>query len=87
MTKNLTLLTYPSTVCEPGPDGHCAICSDEGIPGQVLEIRPNNLALVELPSGQLEIALDLLDNVQIGDQLLIHAGVAIATLENENNVF
>ena len=81
MTKNLTLLIPPSIVCEPGPDGHCAICADEGIPGRVLEIRPNNLALVEMPSSQIEVALDLIDNVQIGDQLLIHAGVAIAELE------
>jgi hypothetical protein len=67
--------------CEPGPDGHCSICSDEGIPGRVIALRPNEMALVEMDNSQQEVALDLIENVQVGDRLLVHVGVAIARLE------
>lgn len=67
--------------CIPNADGSCAICADEGIPGQVLELRPFNMALVQMPTTEQEVALDLLDDVQVGDRLLVHVGVAIAKLE------
>lgn len=82
MTEKLAFPLTSTLVCEPGPDGHCAICSDEALPGQVLEIRPNQIALVQMETVQLEIALDLVENVQTGERLLIHAGVAIAKLED-----
>jgi D-sedoheptulose 7-phosphate isomerase len=67
--------------CTPGPDGRCAICSDEGVPGRVLEVRSGNMALVEMPTGPQEVALDLVEDVRVGDRLLIHVNVAIASLE------
>ncbi len=70
-------------VCTPSPDGRCSICADEGLPGRVLELRPGNLALVEMPGGPQEVALDLLDDVKTGERLLVHLGVAIARLEAE----
>ena len=82
MIEHLSHLSNPTIVCDPGPDGYCAICSDEGKPGRVLELLPDNLALVQTDSGQEEVALDLFDNIQIGDHLLIHVGVAIAQLED-----
>lgn len=68
-------------ICIPDENGHCAICADEGVPGQVVALRPFNMALVQLPTGDQEVALDLLDAVQVGDRLLVHAGVAIARLD------
>ena len=68
--------------CIPDAEGHCSICSDEGIPGQVLALRPFNMALLEMPTGEQEVAIDLIDNVQIGDVLLIHIGFAIARIES-----
>lgn len=69
--------------CISGPDGSCSICADEGLPGQVLELRPFDMALVALPEGEQEVALDLVENVQVGDQLLVHVGVAIAKINHE----
>jgi hydrogenase assembly chaperone HypC/HupF len=71
----------PLPVCTPGPDGRCALCADEGLPGQVLELRPDNLGWVQLAAGPQEVALDLLEQVQVGDWVLVHLGVAIARLE------
>jgi hydrogenase assembly chaperone HypC/HupF len=70
-------------VCTPGPDGRCSICADEGLPGRVLELRPDQMALVELPGGAQEVATDLVENVQVGEWLLVHLGFAIARWQNE----
>lgn len=75
--------TTATPFCIPGPEGSCAICADEGLPGQVLELRPFNMALVALSEGEQEVALDLVENVQVGDQLLVHVGVAIAKINDE----
>lgn len=68
-------------ICIPDAHGHCPVCADEAIPGRVLALRPFNMALVEMPQAQQEVALDLIDDAQVGDQLLVHAGVAIAKIE------
>jgi hydrogenase assembly chaperone HypC/HupF len=47
----------------------------------VIALRPNEMALVEMDNSQQEVALDLIENVQVGDRLLVHVGVAIARLE------
>jgi len=70
-------------VCTPGPDGRCALCSDEGLPGQVLELRPGGLAWVQLAAGPQEVALDLVEGVQVGEWVLVHLGFAITRLEGE----
>jgi hydrogenase maturation factor len=70
--------------CVPDAEGHCSICSDEGIPGRVLALRPFNMALLQMPTGELEVAIDLIDNVQIDDVLLVHVGVAITRICNED---
>lgn len=80
-TLNLDIANAP--LCIPDEHGHCAICSDEGIPGRVLALQPYNMALLAMPTGEQEVAIDLVDDVQIGDELLVHVGVAIAKISNE----
>ncbi len=68
--------------CIPSPDGHCITCSDEALPAQVVALqREQAVATVEAEGERLEVATDLLDDVVIGDVLLVHAGVALARLE------
>lgn len=67
--------------CTPGPDGHCALCADEGLPGQVLALQDDNMALVAMAGGQQAVALDLVEEAQVGDWVLVHLGFAIARLE------
>ena len=58
-------------------DGHCVTCSDEGVPLRVVEIREGSLALCEDGS---EVMTDLVAPVAPGDELLVHAGVALTVL-------
>jgi hydrogenase maturation factor len=56
-------------------EGHCITCSDEGVPMRVVELRGPALALCD---GDVEVMTDLVGEVDAGDELLVHAGVAIA---------
>jgi hydrogenase maturation factor len=56
-------------------EGHCVTCSDEAVPMRVLEVRPGATALCD---GDVEVMTDLVGEVAQGDELLVHAGVAIA---------
>jgi hydrogenase maturation factor len=59
-------------------DGHCVTCSDEGVPMRVVEVRDGGLAVCD---GEVEVMTDLVGAVSAGDDVLVHAGVAIARLE------
>ena len=57
-------------------DVHCVTCSDEGVPMRVVEVS-ESLAVCE---GGLEVMTDLVGEVETGDELLVHAGVALVKL-------
>jgi hydrogenase maturation factor len=66
--------------CEAVP-GHCITCGDEGVAMRVVEAGDPS-ALCRDPAGEgHEVAIDLVAPVQIGDEVLVHAGVAIRRLE------
>jgi hydrogenase expression/formation protein HypC len=52
------------------------------IPLEVKEIK-DNLAKVSIGSTLREVYLDLMDEVKIGDFVLVHAGFAIEKLDKE----
>jgi hydrogenase maturation factor len=56
---------------------HCVTCSDEGVPMRVVDVRPGALALCE---GDVEVMTDLVGEVAPGDEVLVHAGVALVRL-------
>jgi hydrogenase expression/formation protein HypC len=56
-------------------DGHCVTCSDQAVPMRVLAVCGRNTALCD---GGIWVMIDLLDRVDVGDVLLVHAGTAIA---------
>ena len=56
---------------------HCITCSDEGVPMRVLEIGGDGVAVCE---GEVEVMTELVGPVEAGDELLVHAGVALAKL-------
>jgi hydrogenase maturation factor len=71
--------------CEADPD-HCITCGDEGIPMRVLRVdRVSCLAICvkpgSEPQGGAEVAIDLVEPVVRGQTLLVHAGVALANLD------
>lgn len=64
--------------CE-GHDG-CITCSDEGIPMQVVELREDDALCLDENGEAHDVAIDLVEPVQTGSRVLVHAGVAIGAL-------
>ncbi|MGA7732298.1 MAG: HypC/HybG/HupF family hydrogenase formation chaperone [Chloroflexia bacterium] len=57
---------------------HCATCSDEALPARVLATdEASSMAVVELQGATTEVDISLVDNVEPGDTLLVHGGVAL----------
>jgi hydrogenase maturation factor len=56
---------------------HCITCSDEGLPMRVLEAKGDGLAICE---GGVEVMTALVGKVETGDELLVHAGVALVRI-------
>jgi hydrogenase maturation factor len=55
-------------------EGHCVTCSDEALPMRVTEVREDGIAVC----GDAEVLTALVGEVEPGDELLVHAGAAIA---------
>ena len=66
-----------------GPEGHCITCSDDGVSMRVtgMDAREDLAVCVGDDGGSSKVAVDLVGPVSPGDVVLVHAGVAIARLE------
>lgn len=53
-----------------------------GLPAKVLSIDGNN-STVEMMGVSSTISIELLENVKVGDFVLVHAGCAIQVLDEE----
>ncbi len=53
-----------------------------GVPAKILEVR-DSAAVVELGGVRREISLMLIDDVSVGEWVIIHAGFAIEKLSEE----
>ncbi len=63
-------------------DGHCVTCADEAVPMRVIEARGDGLANCAGEDGATTtVMIDLVGPVAPGDELLVHAGTAIARLQ------
>jgi hydrogenase maturation factor len=58
---------------------HCITCGDDGTPMRVLRIK-DDLALCEDEAGSHHTVELALVDAGAGDQVLVHAGVALVTL-------
>lgn len=68
----------PTPACTPDEEGHCSLCGDDAIRAVVFGIdTPTAMAWVRTDGSTHVIATDLLDNVRIGDVVLVHQGFAI----------
>ena len=57
-------------------DDACITCGDVAVQARVVALNNGN-ATIEKDGAQEDVAIDLVEGVQIGDQLLCHAGVAL----------
>ncbi len=53
------------------------------IPVQVTEVLPDNMAKVTLDGVSKLISTALIDDVQLGDYLVLHVGYALAKIDPE----
>ncbi|RIX44111.1 MAG: HypC/HybG/HupF family hydrogenase formation chaperone [Rhodocyclales bacterium GT-UBC] len=53
------------------------------IPAQVVELRDGDNALVDLAGVKKEISLSLVENVAVGDYVIVHVGYALNKLDPE----
>ncbi len=51
------------------------------IPTRVVELLPDNQALVELGGVRKAISLELVDEVAVGDYVIVHVGYALTRLD------
>jgi D-sedoheptulose 7-phosphate isomerase len=57
----------------------CVTCGDVAVEARVVALH-NGSALIEKDGAREEVAVELLDQVEVGDRLLCHAGVALERL-------
>ena len=63
-------------------DDVCITCGDVAVPVRVVQLLPNDLAVVEVEGHVEEISVALV-TATVGATLLVHAGEAIARVEPE----
>ena len=53
------------------------------LPVKVIELAPGDTAIVDLGGVRKEISLALLDDVNVGDYVILHVGYALSKLDPE----
>ena len=54
-----------------------------GIPAKVTEIDESNLGKIDYLGTKIKVNLALVENVEVGDWVIVHAGYAISKLNEE----
>lgn len=53
------------------------------IPARLVELRPNDQAMVDLGGIRKEISIALVSDVHVGDYVIVHVGHAIGVIDPE----
>lgn len=70
--------------CNYTSDGHCITCSDEAVLVRVIHIdEATQLAQVKVQEKIEEIDISLVDGLAPGDYVLVHGGVALERVTQE----
>ena len=64
----------------------CITCGDHAVEAHVAEVR-GATAVIEKDGAREEIAIDLVEDVQVGDTVLCHAGAALEKVESDPTDF
>jgi len=68
--------------CVPDAHGYCSTCSDEALPARVTELNEDQFtALVEINGRSAEVDVSLIDDIAVGQHVLVHGGVAIGLVD------
>jgi D-sedoheptulose 7-phosphate isomerase len=64
----------------------CITCGDHAVEARVAEVR-GATAVIEKDGAREEIAIDLVEDVKVGDTVLCHAGAALEKIESDPTDF
>ena len=53
------------------------------LPARIVELRENEFGVVDLGGVCKEISLAMVDDVQVGDYVIVHVGYALSKLDTE----
>ncbi|MCV7340679.1 sedoheptulose 7-phosphate isomerase [Mycobacterium haemophilum DSM 44634] len=77
---------HPGLLTERADGAHatCVTCSDEGRMGEIVlqPIEPTGPALVRTATGEQWVDVSMLSQIAVNDLVLVHAGAAIARLDD-----
>ena len=79
MSEKDLMLTGSCTLDHDG----CVVCSDAGIPVQVLSVSGDDALCEDADGNRAQIAIELVAPVEVGEILLTHGGVAIGRVATE----
>jgi len=51
------------------------------VPAEIVEIRPGDKAIADIGGVRQEISLGLVENVAVGDYVIVHVGFALQRLD------
>lgn len=79
---------HPGLLQEPdgGADDVCITCADEGRVAEVMASREADAVTVRTATGLEVVDASLVEDVGVGDLLVVHAGIAIARVETAGSV-
>jgi hydrogenase maturation factor len=75
----------PDSYCTLDHDG-CIVCSDAGIPLQVVSIEGDDALCEDAAGNRTEIAVHLVAPVKTGEIVLTHGGDAIAKVQKADKL-
>ena len=60
--------------------GGCVVCADAGLPMRVVALDGDDALCEDAAGNRMQVAVELVTPVRVGDALLTHGGVAIGRL-------
>ena len=54
-----------------------------GLPGRIVTIK-DGMAVIDASGAKREISTELIENLEPGDYVMVHAGIAIAKIQEED---
>lgn len=54
-----------------------------GLPGQIVTMK-DGMAVIDASGAKREISTELIENLEPGDYVMVHAGIAIAKIQEED---
>ena len=55
-----------------------------GISGRVVRINENGMALVDASGARRQVSAQLIEDLEPGDYVMVHAGIAIAKINGDD---